>query len=420
MRLSADRLTAARLLLRIEGGAFSSRLLAGGSAPGIRIRVIEVLRWLRALDVVIQRWCRVEMDRLDPEVRIALRIGLVEVMRMDVPPALATDGSVRLVRRLGRSSASGMVNAVLRKAAMGWRDVLNESAIDVQLSHPWWLYQRWFENFGSSGAEGSMAASQEAAITWVWFYDDESRQSFDARGIGLEPHPWMPDSYTAPGKAPELVQEVRGGKAYAQDPSSQLVAHLAGSLTPEGACAIDLCAAPGGKIARMSFSGGTGWRLAADVSLRRTQMMAETLKRLGDIPVVVADVLDPPFAREKWDLVLLDAPCTGSGTLRRHPELKWRLAPTSIEELAAKQSALVESAMTLVAPGGLLLYSTCSIEPEENEDLVSHLPSGFEIEDLSSRMPDGTPWIPTRVGGCRILPNPYGDGFTMHAVRRLQ
>ena len=128
--------------------------------------------------------------------------------------------------------------------------------------------------------------------------------------------------------------------------------------------------------------------------------------------------MKPPFADGGWNLVLLDAPCTGTGTFRRHPELKWRLDPESVFELVVKQRDLLAAAVKLVAPDGALLYTTCSVEPEENEDVVRELPVGFEIEDLEGHLPEGTPWISTSAGGIRILPNPDGDGFTMHALRR--
>jgi 16S rRNA (cytosine967-C5)-methyltransferase len=419
VKLSADRLTAARLLMRVEEGAFSSRLLAGGGvASAARVRVIETLRWLRALDAILNLRCRRDLMSLDPEVRVSLRIGLVEVMRLGLQPALATDGAVRLTRRLGKTSASGMVNAVLRKATAEWREPLATSTIDVQLSHPSWLYSRWVDNFGKRTAEKCMLASQERAITWAWFFGDLGLEEMRRDGVELEPHPWCPGAWTAPDNAPRLVEAVRGGGAYAQDPSSQLVAHVAAALAGNGDRMLDLCAAPGGKAALMMHL--ARWRRAAAADLRpsRARLMRATLTRAGDCAVVTADARLPPFVAGEWDLVLLDAPCTGTGTFRRHPELKWRLCRQSITDLAVRQRQLLEAGLELVAPNGVLLYATCSVEPEENEGVVVDIPNGFEREILGSLLPDGVPWIPTSAEGVRILPNPNGDGFTMHAVRR--
>jgi len=405
--------------MRVEEGAFSSRLLAGGGvAPAARVRVLETLRWLRALDFVLNLRCRRDLMSLDPEVRVSLRIGLVEVVRLGLPPALATDGAVRLTRRLGKTSASGMVNAVLRKAAAEWRETLAKSTVDVQLSHPWWLYSRWAGNFGEEAAKKCMLASQERAVTWAWFFGDLGSEELRQDGIVLEAHPWCPGAWSAPGDASRLVEAVKGGRAYAQDPSSQLVAHVAAALADDGDRVLDLCAAPGGKSALMLHLARWGRAAAADLQPTRARLMRATLERAGDCAVIAADALRPPFAAAAWDLVLLDAPCTGTGTFRRHPELKWRLRPQAIDELATKQRQLLASGLDLVAPGGVLLYATCSVEPEENEGVVGDLPNGFEREDFGPVLPEGVPWTPTSAAGVRILPNPDGDGFTMHAVRR--
>jgi 16S rRNA (cytosine967-C5)-methyltransferase len=418
VKLSADRQTAARMLMRVEDGAFSSRLLSAGAEPAARVRVLEVLRSIRALDTVLERWCRRKLRRLDPEVRAAMRIGLVEAMRLDFPPALATDGAVRLVRRLGCSSASSMVNAVLRKATADWREVLEGAPIDVHLSHPKWLYGRWAEAFGGEAAEAAMASAQEPAVTWAWFLDEVARDQLRDHGVTLERHPWCPGAWKAPEDARRLIEKVEAGSAYAQDPSSQLVAHVAKSLAHDGSCFVDLCAAPGGKTALMLRLGGWGSSAAADLRLNRARLMRPLIERIGGCGTIAADALSPPFADGGWDLVLLDAPCTGTGTFRRHPELKWRLDPESVLELVVKQRDLLAAAVTLVAPSGVLLYTTCSIEPEENEDVVKDLPKDFEAEDLEPHLPAGTPWIPTSAGGIRILPNSDGDGFTVHALRR--
>jgi len=406
------------MLVRVEEGAFSSRLLSGGGEPAVRVRVLEVLRSMRALDAVLQPRCRRKLRKLDPEVRAAMRIGLAETVRLDFPPELATDGAVRLVRRLGRSSASSMVNAVLRKATADWREVLERSPIDVRLSHPDWLFRRWTEVFGDDATEISMASAQEPAVTWAWFFDGEGRQEMAKKGVELAPHPWCPGAWTAPEDVGRLIEGVRTGAAYAQDPSSQMVAHIASSLVPAERNFLDLCAAPGGKTALMLHLGRWERVAASDLRLNRARLMRSAVERAGNCAIVAADATNSPFAPGGWNLVLLDAPCTGTGTFRRHPELKWRLVPESIGELAEIQHKMLAASLDLVAPGGALLYTTCSVEPEENEGVVEDLPVGFEIESLESHLPNGVPWIPTSAGGIRILPNPDGDGFTMHAVRR--
>ena len=403
-------------MMRVEGGAFSSRLLSGGGPPATRVRVLEVLRWLRALDAVLQPRCRRDLAKLDPEVRVSLRLGLAEAARLGMPPALATDGAVRLVRRLGRSSASGMVNAVLRKATTGWRDDLAQASPDVQLAHPGWLYRRWSDVFGAENAESAMASAQEPAVTWVWFSKPDVRDRLSQEGIEIEPHPWCPGTWSSPKDTPLLIEEVRRGVAYAQDPSSQLVSRVAVALAPDSGRFLDLCAAPGGKSALAGNLAPWDLMVAADVRLSRVRLMRSTLERFEGHLVVAANALQPPLS-DMWDMVLIDAPCSGTGTFRRHPEIKWRLRREALPELAARQRAMLAAGLKLAAPGGVLLYSTCSVESEENEDLFADVPAGFEPEDLGPALPDGVPWIPTPAGGVRILPNPFGDGFTMHAVR---
>ena len=404
--------------MRVEGGAFSSRLLASGGSPAVRVRVLETLRCLAALDTALQPHCRRDLHSLDPEVRTVLRLGLVEVMRLDVPPALATDGAVRLIRKMGRTSAAGMVNAVLRRAASQWRQTLESSSASVRLSHPEWLAQRWVENFGAEAAEAAMESAQHPAKTWVWFFDEEKRIRLESDGVSLQEHPWCPGAWAAPTQAPRLVEVVASGGAYAQDPSSQLVAHTACGLARKNARVVDLCAAPGGKAALMLRRGGWAHFAAADLLLKRARLIKPTFGRVGGGAVVVADAAQPPFSESSWDLVVLDAPCTGTGTFCRHPELKWRLRPESVSELAAIQRRLFAAALKLVAPGGSVMYSTCSVEPEENEGIVGDLPSGFEVHDLSNDISGDVPGLRTVAGGIRILPNADGDGFTMHAVRR--
>ncbi len=393
-------------------------MLTGETPTAARVRVLEVLRWLRALDAVLQPLCRRPMANLDPEVRVVLRLGLAETIRLGVPPALATDASVRLVRRLGCSSASGMVNAVLRKAVQKWPGTLERAPVDVKFSHPWWIYDRWVRNFGEEDAAGSMASAQERASTWVWFLDGAARERLEAEGVVLSSHPWCPGAWAAPDATGRLVQEVMAGNAYAQDPSSQLVARTAIGLVGNGGSFVDLCAAPGGKTALLVQLGSWRRAVAADLRPMRARLVRRLLQTTDEVSVVVADAMCPPLEPRGWDLVLLDAPCTGTGTFRRHPELKWKLRPSAVTEMAELQRGLLRPALDLVAPGGVLLYATCSVEPEENEGVVAGLERGFEFVDLLGAIPEGVPWRPTSVGGARILPNTDGDGFTMHAIRR--
>lgn len=414
MSASAERRGAVRALLEVERGSFAGRLLAASAQPGVRARVLGVLRWQRFLDAVLGPLCRRPLERLDGEVRAVLRLGLLEVCRLGVPPPVATDAGVRLVRSLGKASAAGMVNAVLRRAAGAWRRVEAEATPDVRWSHPEWLYRRWSEAFGATAAAEVMAVDQEPAAAWVWLADESVRGSLEGEGAALEVHPWCPGAVTARDRPAALLARVGGGGVVVQDPSSQLVALVAAALAEAGDLVADLCAAPGGKTALL-LARAPGVRVvAADLRPSRAAVVRSAVG--AGAGVVAADALRSPWPPSTFDLVVLDAPCSGTGTLRRHPELRWRLDPAAIAGRAELQRRLAAAALDLVRPGGTLLYSTCSLEAEENEEVVTGL--AVEPVPLTSLLPTGVPAANTAAGGIRVLPHRDGDGFTIHAGRR--
>lgn len=410
---SDDRKRAARLLIRVEEGAFASRLLDRDPAPGVRARVLGVLRWQRRLDHRLGPFLKRPLDRLDPEVRVVLRIGCFEGAELGVPGPVATDAMVRLVRRLRKASASGMVNAVLRRALAAPEP--ERISADVKWSHPKWLARRWASSMGAQAAERAMESAQSPARPWVWFATDEARAAVEGSGTTLRSHPWCPSAWTTGDSPGELMRQVEIGGALAQDPSSQMVARIAAAVGGGRGAAADLCAAPGGKTALMSRLGRWDRLIACDRSLAKTARLG---RRLRSIPALTADAGQPPLAESAWDLVLLDAPCSGTGTFRRHPELKWRLDADAVHTAARKQRRLIDAATGLLAPGGVLVYSTCSVEPEENEAHFAELPDGVTRVDLDEILPAGLPWSRTDAGGVRILPHHHGDGFTVHAVTR--
>ncbi len=415
-RSGDERREALHQLLRVEGGAYASRLLQLRGA-GQRARVLGVLRWLRALDHLLQPFCRRPMAQLDDEVRWTLRIGLFEIAFLGVPPAVATDAAVRLVRQAGRPNASGLVNAVLRRAHPGWRDRWDAAPTAVRLAHPDWLVERWRDRYPGAEVEAALAAGQEPASLWVWFLDDAARVGFAGT---LRAHPWCPLAFSASEDARRLAATVRSGGAYAQDPSSQLVGHIAAALlqTRSGSRVAHVCAAPGGKAARLATLHDCSQQVALDRHYGRLRLARELLGRASTVARVVAgDAKAPPLATGVWDLVVVDAPCTGTGTLRRHPELKWRLRPEDPQAMATTQRELLESAVPLLSPGGVVLYSTCSIEWEENEDVVRSVP-GLHPVELEQLLPSATPAITCSTGGARLLPGADHDGFTVHALTR--
>lgn len=415
---SADRRATVRHLVRIESGAWAGRLLAADPSPGIRARVLAVLRWQGALDAVLGRWTTRPLTRLDPEVRAVLRLGLVEAARLGVPSPVAVDAAVRTVRGTGVGSAAGLVNAVLRRSVADFDGQLAGLSEATRLSFPEWLADRWRAHLGEDAARAAMASALEPAPVWAWFPTPEARQRVEDAGVELRPHPWVDQLVTAhhPGA---LVAAARDGRGYVQDPASAVVADVVTSvLGSRPGRVVDLCAAPGGKTWRIVTRAPGADVVAVDRHLGRTRLVAAALSGTGSRRVVAADAGRPPLARRTFDVVLLDAPCSGTGTLRRHPEIKWRLQPADLEELVAAQRRLIDAACELVAEGGSLVYATCSVEPEENElHHVSERP-GFEGVDPRPLLPAACPTVPAGAHGVRIPPTLESDGFTVHVARR--
>ncbi len=412
---SADRALAARLLVRVEGGDFAAPLLERVPGGAVRTRVLGVLRWRALLDEALGRHLRRPLDRLDPEVRAVLRIGVLEAAVVGVPAPVAVDGAVHAVRAVGKGSASGLVNAVLRRAVRTAEGLRRDGPPWVRLSHPRWLVERWIRAFGEGRALGALEADQEPAGLWAWFADGAPS--------GLRRHPWVAGAVAPDGDPGTVLEAVRAGRAFVQDPASQLVAHLAADLAADGAGPVaDLCAAPGGKSALLArrLSGRRG--VALDLHVSRTRFVRRRLAGAGDAPWlgVAADGRRPPLAPGSVPFVLLDAPCSGTGTLRRHPEIRWRLSPDDLPGFARLQRELLRSAAGLLAPGGTVLYTTCSLEPEENEDVVEAVAreEGLEPVALDGMVPEGAGAVRAGTAGVRLLPGPDNDGFTLHALRR--
>jgi len=409
--ISTDRKRSASLLLRVEKGAYASRLLARVSEAGIRTRVMAVLRWRRTLDAALNNCLKTPLRKLDTEVRTVLRLSLAEVVLIGVPAPVAGDGAVHLVREMGKGRASGLVNAVMRRAPAAWKHLLDSAPPDLKFSHPEWLWKRWRGYFGQEAGEKIMEVAQTPAAPWAWALED---LEFSAE---MRRHSWMPEAFTEAGN--RLIPMLQSGRAYAMDPSSQLVAHLAVCCMGDRGRLLDLCSAPGGKAAHILSRTSECRVTASDLSLKRLRLGQRLMRQSDRLQFLAADATSPPFDEPDFDLVLLDAPCSGSGTFRRHPELKWKLEATDIMERATLQKSMIQSAVSLVKPGGFLLYSTCSIEPEENEGHFRPCPSGFSIESAEEYLPTGTPWIPTEVGGYRLLPGEEWDGFSIHLVKRI-
>ena len=389
--ISPARLAAFRILRQVEEGAFSSVLLAA-EEPNLKPAdralchelVLGVLRWQLWLDRVVEHFSKRRIESLDPGVRIALRLGLYQLRRLTrIPASAAVNESVSLVRFARLSSATSFVNAVLRRAIQEAHyepeslvsDPLERIA--VQTSHPLSLIERWTRSFGLEEATAFATANNSVPptafrVVQAWANLSEVLSTLGIAGATVEASQIAEGGWRVSG-ATSLVQELNSsGEIYLQDEASQRVAELV-DVRP-GERAVDLCAAPGGKTTLMAdYADDEALIVAADVSATRMTTVTTTaaLHELNSIkPVLLDATATLPFKPGMFDKVLVDAPCSGTGTLRRNPEIRWRLTEDDILTLATQQKRILNNAAEAVKPGGRMVYSTCSVEREENEEVV--------------------------------------------------
>ena len=374
----------------IRAGELADRALAERvEALEIRDRawvwelVMGVQRARGKLDFLLARHVSRELGRLDPDVLDVLRLGAYQVLEMGgVPTYAAISQSVQLTRDARAVAAAPLVNAVLRALA---RDV-EAGAVEAAFpqaesdpigwltsagSHPRWLIERWLARWGFEETRALVDANDarpELYIRPVGLGTVEAAQRLADAGVQTEAVAGAPDALrlVPPAGVEDAFAVV---PAVVQDPAATLVTRYAS--VPEGARVADVCAAPGGKGVVLA---GEGARvIAADVSPGRLARVVHARDRLGlraTLEVVAADARRAPFAPGSFDVVLVDAPCTGTGTLRRHPDGKWRLRAAELGALVGLQREIIDAAAELVKPGGVLVYATCSLEPEENEEQV--------------------------------------------------
>lgn len=371
----SDRERALHLLQRIERENLYASLLLIGETGFVRTVVLGVLRWRSRLDFVIEHYAQRALKKLDPPVIDALRIGVYQLLFMDVPAYAAVSETVDLAPKRAR----GFVNAVLRKASRP----VEPPDVATRTAHPRWLLDRWFEVFGAERAARIAAANQELSYP-------------DVLSLGgavppdAVPSTLVPELWKLQGSSSELDRD----EFYPMDEGSAVIAAIARAC---GDDILDLAAAPGGKTIYMRHGGADV--VANDVSPTR---MRPLLARGAN--ALVSDGRRPPF-RRKFEVVLLDAPCSATGTIRKNPEIKWRLKEKDIAAFANLQRELLTSAMTLAST--YVVYSTCSLEPEENDAVVA----GFDRADVAQFAPEGArQWVED--GVLRLTPESGADGFT--------
>ena len=326
--------------------------------------VLGVLRNLRLLD----HWIAgLRKGKLDDETRDILRVGLCQLLILELPDHAAVFETVEL----GKSSVRGLINAVLRRAAGSKKSLLDLDALppEIRHSHPDWLFKRWSKAFGEEDAISLMAFNNRPAPVFARINPLAGNPPADPEEADL-PAGFMRIEGQVPG---ELLAT---GAIYIQDPATR---HSVDLLDPRpGERILDACAAPGGKAFLIAAAQGGGKDLVCtDSNEKRLPRLRENLERLhcGDARVETHDWSKP--APEKWhgnfDAILLDVPCSNTGVFRRRVDVRWRLRASDIADLTKLQRLIIENALPCLKPGGRLVYSTCSIEAEENEDLIARL-----------------------------------------------
>jgi len=379
-RISAARQAAFRILLAIERGkAHADDLLRRDEvntlAPADRnlatALVLGVLRWQTWLDLKIRPLLKRPNAKLDLEVLIALRLGAFQLQFLDrIPAHAAIDESVELTKQSGHRFAAGMVNAVLRSAT-AWSRPLDECVAEVA-AHPAWMVARWKEFYGEEAMRAICRHGQTQPRLTVRLADEAAEEELHKAGIALEPGGLLSAARRVVSGDVTATAAFREGRVRAQDEGSQLIGELAScaDLAQSQGKILDACAAPGGKALIVAERCPQARMVACEASPRRLAELRKRLAAYSDrIECRLADAaeLEEDAA---FDLALADVPCSGTGTLGRNPEIRHRLRLEDMPRHAGRQGAILQAAVRAVRPGGRAIYSTCSLEREENERVI--------------------------------------------------
>lgn len=376
----------------------------------------STLRWRGTLDWALSQVLDRDLQQVEVALRHVLRLAALQLLRSDVPARAAVDTAVELAREQVPDSrsrgAAGFVNGVLRalsrRGELPWPDPTDEPvrALSLTTAHPTWIVEDLVERLDDEAEAALEADNDPPGLTLRAAGDrDELVAELQTEGVDASPGEHAPEAVRAPGADPRRLTCVAEGRAVPQDEASMLVAHATG-VRP-GDRVLDLCAGPGGKATHLAHLAGPGGSVTAvEIHPHRARLVEQAAQRLGvHVEVVVGDGTDPPVEGH-FDVVLVDAPCTGLGTGRRRPEVRWRRSPDEIPDLTALQGRLVLSGADLLAPGGRLTYAACTWTAVETTGVVEH------VRDVR---PDLEP-----EGDRQLWPHRHGTDGMFHATWRRQ
>lgn len=382
-------MAAAEALLAAEEGrhledALAERAPVSGSDRDLAwFLAYGMLRRRGHVDASLRAVVTQPLGSLDPAVRVALRIGAFELLYARTPPHAVVHQAVELVRALGAGRAHGLVNAVVRRVAP-----LEQLSLPDRLDHPSWLVARWVDRYGDEATEAWCLANGEPPPLFVVAKTDEAVLPPNASAVAHAERP-VPRVFRVSAVGPIPLQPgFATGDWWVQDLASVLVADLVGY--PAGKRVLDACAAPGGKTFRLVSRGARV--TAVDRSWGRLELLKVSAERLGlEVDLVAHDWLGGDLhTNAVYDAVIVDAPCTGLGTVRRHPEIRWRRTEADLYAAAAVQTRVLDAASRQVRPGGALVYAVCSPEPEEGEQVIERFlieHPNFSVDERLSTAP---------------------------------
>ena len=432
--VTASRAVAAEICTDLRRGEFLDQSFERRIAPldardrrWTRELVYGMLRHRGSIDAILSDRVRGGLVRLDPDVIDLLRLGVYQLTNMGSVPAYAAIAqTVELAKRRHGLGASKLVNAVLRRTDRE-RDELNVTvpsdvaeALALKYSHPRWLVARWIERWGEQDTERLLAVNNAEAQIVIRPYGivrEQLEAMLEEAGVHVAEAPYVRESIAISGGITFTeLGAFKKGLFFVQDPGATLVTEYAAVST--ATTVADLCAAPGGKALELSRIAGTV--IASDKSFGRIQRLLANERRLEttNLYPFVGDARHPAIS--PVDAALIDVPCTGTGTFRRHPDARWRLKVSDLAVMSALQKTILRAAAKVVKPDGLLIYSTCSLEPEENDEQVD----SFLAENLNWILeppPEGSVAPELLDGGrLRVLPQRHGtDGAFAARLRRV-
>jgi 16S rRNA (cytosine967-C5)-methyltransferase len=398
--ISPSRTAAFDILLRVEQiDAYANELLHSQKLERLSVAdrglvtelVMGVLRWRSRLDEAITKASTLPLIKVDLEVLTALRLGAYQLSFLSrIPAHAAIHESVELVKRAKKRSAVPFANAVLRRLAGVKIEAIPETIANApvpflarEFAHPEWLVEQWVAAFGTERALRICRYDQRVPKTAIRLDAPEIEQELASEGIELIPGMLLSSARIVTKGDITKTQAFCEGRVFIQDEASQLVA----ALVDTGSRLLDCCAAPGGKTAALAARNPASQIVAVELHAHRAVLLRRRV-RASNVEVINADALRLPL-QGGFDGVLADVPCSGTGTLARNPEIKWRLTPADLGDLHVRQGRILRAALQQLAPGGRVVYSTCSLEREENEDVIAEVlgdDSPYQLRDCREEL----------------------------------